>query len=96
MAHAVSFPTRPPAEHHGLTFWMRRALEELSELRSNPSPHAVHELRVALRRCRSIAAAIEEIDPHAEWKEMRACARKLFRSLGDLRDTHVMTDWLKR
>ena len=96
MAHAISFPTRPPAERHGLTFWMRRALEELSELRSNPSPHAVHELRVALRRCRSIAAAIEEIDPHAEWKEMRACARKLFRSLGDLRDTHVMTDWLKR
>jgi CHAD domain-containing protein len=96
MAHAVSFPTRTPAEHRGLTFWMKRALEELSELRSNPTAHAVHDLRVALRRCRSIAAAAEEVDPHPEWKEMRGCARKLFRSLGDLRDTHVMTDWLNQ
>jgi len=75
---------------------MNRALEELSAFRSEPDAAAVHDLRVALRRCRSIAAAIEEIDPHSEWGEMRGCARKLFRSLGDLRDTHVMTDWLNQ
>ena len=96
MAHAVSFPTGAVSEHRGLAFWMNRTLEELSEFRSEPDAHAVHDLRVALRRCRSIAAAIEEIDPHPEWQEMRRCARKLFRSLGDLRDTHVMTDWLKQ
>src|SRR5438445_13289686 len=75
---------------------MNRTLEELSEFRAEPDVHAVHDLRVALRRCRSIAAAIEEIDPHPEWQEMRRCARKLFRSLGDLRDTQVMTDWLNQ
>jgi len=94
MAHAFSFPTGAASEHRGLTFWMNRTLEELSGFRSDPGAHAVHDLRVALRRCRSIAAAIEELDPHPEWQEMRSCARKLFRSLGDLRDTHVMTDWL--
>jgi CHAD domain-containing protein len=96
MAHAFSFPTGDVSEHRGLTFWMNRTLEELSDFRSKPDAHAVHDLRVALRRCRSIAAAIEEIDPHPEWQEMRRCARKLFRSLGDLRDTHVMTDWLNQ
>jgi CHAD domain-containing protein len=96
MAHAFSFPTGAVSEHRGLTFWMNRTLEELSEFRSEADAHAVHDLRVALRRCRSIAAAIEEIDPHPEWQEMRRCARKLFRSLGDLRDTHVMTDWLSQ
>jgi CHAD domain-containing protein len=96
MAHAFSFPTGSVSEHRGLTFWMNRTLEELSQFRSEPDAHTVHDLRVALRRCRSIAAAIEEIDPHPEWQEMRRCARKLFRSLGDLRDTHVMTNWLNQ
>ncbi len=96
MAHAFSLPPGAVSEHRGLTFWMNRTLEELSEFRSQPDADAVHDLRVALRRCRSIAAAIEEIDPHPEWQEMRRCARKLFRSLGDLRDTHVMTDWLNQ
>jgi CHAD domain-containing protein len=96
MAHAVSFPSRPPHEDRNLAFWMNRALEQVSALRSNPGTEIVHDLRVALRRCRSIAATLEEIDPHPEWDEMRGCARKLFRSLGDLRDTHVLTEWLNK
>ena len=50
MAHAFSFPTGAVSEHRGLTFWMNRTLEELSEFRSEPDAHAVHDLRVALRR----------------------------------------------
>src|SRR5579859_2210774 len=95
MAHALPFPSRAPFEHRGLAFWMKRTLEELAVLRSNASPDAVHDVRVALRRCRSVAAAIEEIDPHSDWQEMRDCARKLFRSLGELRDAQVMMEWLK-
>src|SRR6201988_2207487 len=95
MAHAVSFPTRATSEHRGLSFWMKRNLEELAGLRSNPSPDAVHDVRVALRRCRSVASAIEEIDPHPDWQEMRDCARKLFRTLGELRDAQVMIEWVK-
>jgi len=95
MAHAVSFPTRATSEHRGLSFWMKRTLEELAGLRSNPSPDAVHDVRVAVRRCRSVASAIEEIDPHPDWQEMRDCARKLFRTLGELRDAQVMIEWVK-
>jgi CHAD domain-containing protein len=74
---------------------MDRTLEELAGFRSDPTADAVHDLRVALRRCRSVASAIEEIDPHPDWEEMRACAKKLFRSLGELRDAQVLAEWLK-
>src|SRR5260221_12804103 len=74
---------------------MKRMLELLNDLRSNPTPDVVHDLRVAIRRCRSVAAAIEEIDPHPDWAEMRESARKLFRSMGALRDAQVMAEWLK-
>src|SRR5438045_5619483 len=96
MAHAVSFPSGAPSEHRNLAFWMQRTLKELANVRSEPTNDAIHDLRVALRRCRSIAAAMEEVDPHPDWKEMRSCARKLFRALGELRDVHVTAEWLDR
>jgi len=94
MAFAVAIPTRAPIEHRDLAFWMKRTLEELAELRANPSARAVHDFRVALRRCRSVAAAVLEIDPHPDWDEMRGCARKVFRSMGGLRDAQIMEAWL--
>src|SRR5260221_11781036 len=74
---------------------MKRMLELLADLRSNPTPDVVHDLRVAIRRCRSGAAAIEEIDPHPDWAEMRESARKLFRWMGALREAQAMAEWLK-
>jgi len=94
MAFAVTIPAGAPIEHRDLAFWMKRTLEELAELRANPSAEAVHDFRVALRRCRSVAAAVEEIDPHPDWDEMRGCARKVFRSMGSLRDAQIMERWL--
>jgi len=70
------------AEQRGLTYWMERVLKELDEVRSAPEPDAVHDLRVALRRCRSLAAVMEEVDPDTAWPEMRKIGRKLFRQLG--------------
>lgn len=96
MAFAVAIPARAPLEHRDLAFWMNRTLEELGELRSNPSADAVHDFRVALRRCRSIAGAVQEIDPHQDWEEIRACGRKVFRSLGELRDAQIAEEWLDR
>src|ERR1700747_2240006 len=66
MAFAVSIPSRALSEHRDLAFWMKRALQELAGLRGDASPDAVHDLRVALRRCRSVAAALKEIDPHPD------------------------------
>ncbi len=93
-------PVPPPAgsklEHRGLSYWMNRVLEELASLHSSPDPDTVHDLRVAIRRCRSLAAVLEQVDPDPAWPEMRKLARKLFRGLGAVRDTHVMEDWIKK
>lgn len=84
------------AEHRGLNYWMNRVLEELADLHTSSDPDTVHDLRVAIRRCRSLATAMQEVDPDPAWHKMRKFARKLFRSLGSLRDAHVMEDWIKK
>lgn len=83
-------------EHRDLCFWMDQALKELQSVRSLASMDAVHDLRVAIRRCRSVAAAMEEIDTDPAWREMRKAARKLFRALGALRDAQVMDERVKK
>ncbi|HEY6945428.1 MAG TPA: CHAD domain-containing protein [Candidatus Acidoferrum sp.] len=83
-------------EHRDLSFWMDQVLKELDSVRSSPDMDAVHDLRVAIRRCRSVAAAMEEIDPDPAWPAMRKAARKLFRALGALRDAQVMNEWVKK
>jgi CHAD domain-containing protein len=75
---------------------MEQVLKELDSVRSSPDMDAVHDLRVAIRRCRSVAAAMEEIDPDPAWPAMRKTARKLFRALGALRDAQVMDEWVKK
>lgn len=95
MAFAVAIPARAPLVHRDLAFWMKRTLEQLAELSADPSADHVHDLRVALRRCRSVAAAVAEIDPHPDWEEMRGGARKLFRAMGDLRDAQIMEGWIR-
>lgn len=86
----------PKPEHRGLAHWMNRVLEELGHLQNAPEADTVHDLRVALRRCRSLAAAMEEIDPDPAWPQMRKSARKLFRALGEVRDCQVMREWVEK
>jgi CHAD domain-containing protein len=74
---------------------MERVLRELEAVRKNPAPDPVHDLRVAIRRCRSVGAVFQEVDPDPAWAEMRRVPRKLFRRLGVLRDAQVMDDWVK-
>lgn len=96
MATIAPISTGARAEHRDLSFWMERVLKELENVRLSPGPDAVHDLRVAIRRCRSVGAVMEEVDPDAAWPAMRKAARKLFRSLGALRDAQVMHEWVKR
>jgi exopolyphosphatase/guanosine-5'-triphosphate,3'-diphosphate pyrophosphatase len=56
----------------------------------------VHDLRVALRRCRSMADGFRAIDPDKNWKKMRREATSLFDSLGALRDCHVLMEWVEK
>src|SRR5467141_4086172 len=96
MATVAPLSSVAHADHRGLPFWMDRVIKELESVRSSPDADAVHDLRVAIRRCRSLAAGMEEVDPDPAWPAMRKVARKLFRSLGALRDAQVMDEWLKK
>jgi len=57
---------------------------------------SVHDLRVALRRCRSMGDGFRQIDPDKRWKKMRRQGADLFDSLGGLRDIHVMKEWVEK
>lgn len=96
MASITALPSGTRPEHRGLSFWMDRVIKELENVRSSPDADAVHDLRVAIRRCRSVASVMEEVDPDPAWPAMRKVARKLFRELGALRDAQVLDEWVKK
>ncbi|HUC52820.1 MAG TPA: CHAD domain-containing protein [Candidatus Cybelea sp.] len=96
MATLTALPSGDRPEHRGLSFWMDRVIKELENVRSSPDADTVHDLRVAIRRCRSVAAAMEEVDPDPAWPAMRNLARKLFRALGALRDVQVLDEWVNK
>ena len=75
---------------------MHRVLEECDRASLAFAPDPVHDLRVALRRCCSMADGIATLDPDPAWKEMKRAGKRLFRSLGELRDLHVMQEWVQR
>ncbi len=96
MATVTPLPSGARPEHRGLSFWMDRVIKELENVRSSADADAVHDLRVAIRRCRSVAAVMQEVDADPSWPAMRKVARKLFRRLGALRDAQVMDEWVKK
>jgi CHAD domain-containing protein len=74
---------------------MERVPKELEKLRESPDKDAVHDLRVAIRRCRSVGQVMKEIDLHPAWGDLRHLPRKLFRKLGELRDMQIMDEWVR-
>lgn len=77
----------PPSNE--LARWMRDVLRMHAAARRKAKEEVVHDLRVALRRCRSAARCAEEIDADPAWKELRDRSKRLFQNLGDLRDAQV-------
>ncbi len=75
---------------------MERVLEECDRASAEFEADPVHDLRVALRRCRSMADGLRVMDPDPAWKEMKRAGRQLFRELGELRDAQVMEEWVGR
>ncbi len=84
---------RPIRKDSGLVHWMNEVLREADKVAAGFQNEAVHDLRVALRRCRSMADGFRAIDPYKDWKRMRRHATALFDSLGALRDCHVIMEW---
>jgi CHAD domain-containing protein len=96
MAHAVSLPSETPAKRIGLDVWMNRVLELAEEVQHGWKSREVHDLRVALRRCRTMADALSEVNPDRGWRGLKKQSRALFHALGALRDTQVEQEWLKK
>jgi CHAD domain-containing protein len=80
----------------GLRYWMLRVLEECDRAAAGFRADPVHDLRISLRRCRSMADGMMAMDPDPAWKDMKKAGKKLFQSLGELRDTQIMMDWIEK
>jgi CHAD domain-containing protein len=89
MAIPFSLPSNHSPRNVGLEVWMDRVLERAERVRENWDTDGVHDLRVALRRCRTIAEASSEVNPAPGWRKLKRSTRDLFHHLGDLRDTQV-------
>jgi CHAD domain-containing protein len=84
-----------PKPKLGLRAWMERVLVECDRA-AGFEADPVHDLRVALRRCRSLADGLMALDPDSSWKDMKKAGRKLFQALGELRDMQVMQGWIEK
>ncbi|MBV9339880.1 MAG: CHAD domain-containing protein [Acidobacteria bacterium] len=80
----------------GIAYWMQEVLDQCDRVAADFGADPVHDLRTALRRCRSMADGIMVVDSDNRWKKMKKAGRELFRNLGDLRDTHVMLEWVQK
>ena len=85
----------PKPNKTGLGYWMEQVPEEIGNVRKEFDPESVHDLRVALRRCRAMGEVLLTVDPHSDWKKMRREGKRVFSSLGELRDCQVLMEWIK-
>lgn len=74
---------------------LRRAMRKREQALHGLEPDAIHDIRVALRRCRSLAEGFANLDPHPAWRKLLRVCKKQQRGLADLRDVQVMRGWLK-
>ena len=75
---------------------MGRVVEECEHVGADFSADPVHDLRVALRRCRSLADGMMAMDPDPDWKAMKKAGKRLFQRLGALRDVQIMMEWIEK
>lgn len=96
MSQNNSFSAIVPNEGIGVAVWMDRVLARANRAAENWDSESVHDLRVALRRCRAMAEALNEVNPDPGWRKVKKSTRQLFRALGTLRDTQVERKWIKK
>jgi CHAD domain-containing protein len=75
---------------------MERALERVEKLEPDWDADDVHQARVALRRCRTMAEALSEVIPDSAWRAIKKRSRELFRALGAVRETQMALAMVKR
>jgi CHAD domain-containing protein len=75
---------------------MRDAARQIKLARRGPSERAIHDLRVALRRCRTLARQIERVEPSGPHARIDSLGKRLFRKMNGLRDLQVKRRWAAR
>jgi CHAD domain-containing protein len=80
----------------GLEASMQRVADRIERVRARWDADSVHDLRVALRRCRTMAEALSQVSPGSGWRKVRKSSRDQFHALGELRDTQVEREWLRK
>ena len=75
---------------------MDRVLRRAQKVRDTWEAADVHDLRVALRRCRTMADALMATNPNPGWNKLKKGSKKVFHSLGELRDIQVEQEWARR
>jgi CHAD domain-containing protein len=95
VAHKA-LPTIVPTPKIGLDVWMEKVLDLSEKAREDFDIDTVHDLRVAMRRCRTMADTLSEVNPDPGWRKMKKASRPLFQSLGRLRDCQIERDWVKK
>ncbi len=84
-----------PAASRALKRSLQRALRNHRRAGKKLKATPVHDLRVSLRRCRSLAEGLSAIDPDPVWRRLRKASKKQQSALSDLRDLQVLESWLK-
>jgi len=75
---------------------LRRVRSEQTLAADHLAAGPVHDLRVALRRSRSLAEGFSELNPHSDWRHLQKACKELLDGLTDLRDSQVREEWARR
>ncbi|MCG3173485.1 MAG: hypothetical protein GMKNLPBB_01682 [Myxococcota bacterium] len=82
-------------EASAIRLWAEEVVRLRGKAEDSLKDEPVHDLRVALRRCRSFAQAFRPLDRAEEWRRWSRIAARLFDGLAGLRDLHVLRGWLR-
>ncbi len=96
MSQTITLPVSVLAKNDALEKWMERVLRRGQKVRKTWSAADVHDLRVALRRCRTMADALTDTNPSPGWNKLKRSSKKVFHTLGELRDVQVEQEWFKK
>ncbi|HSY58562.1 MAG TPA: CHAD domain-containing protein [Terriglobales bacterium] len=96
MAQTLSLPSPNSDNQPGLEKWMDRVLKRAQKVRKTWDADDIHDLRVALRRCRTMAEALSEANPSPGWNKLKKQSKKIFHTLGEVRDIQIEQDWTKK
>jgi phosphohistidine phosphatase len=96
MAQTITLPVPVLAKNDALQKWMERVLKRGQKVRKTWDVADVHDFRVALRRSRTMADALSDTNPSPAWNKVKRNSKKVFHTLGELRDVQVEQDWVKK